>query len=308
MTAATTQRTYTACLNRMKLTCIGRYVSHPTEVVEWITANASKTGSIDTQNTYINSILWHLRTTAETPHSDELSAALEVYMKAAKRLQVLRNAKSKSQTLPEAKLAEMIEWPEVLALDEKAKKDLSEEDYLIFSFYTKMPPLRADFANLSILPRFVKTRPDNYIVYSANIKKWRLVLNNYKTSKTFGQQVITLPASLAELVKVKADSWLVLNMTENNLGKRVTAIFEKLCGKKMSINLLRHSYIKNFLSTKRTILEREALALRMLHSTGLQEKYDIIHLQDDPEAVPEEAEESVSESSPSSTPPPQPPQ
>ena len=92
-------------------------------------------------------------------------------------------------------------------------------------------------------------------------------------------------------------------MTENNLGKRVTAIFEKLCDKKMSINLLRHSYIKHFLNTKRSILEREALALKMLHSTGLQEKYDIIQLQDDP---PEE--ESVPETSPSSSPPPPPPQ
>jgi hypothetical protein len=93
-------------------------------------------------------------------------------------------------------------------------------------------------------------------------------------------------------------------MTENNLGKRVTAIFEKLCDKKMSINLLRHSYIKHFLSTKRSILEREALALKMLHSTGLQEKYDIIHLQDDP---PEE-EASATETTPSSSPPPPPPQ
>ena len=308
MTAATTQKTYTSCLNRLKTEGVFERISTaPAEVVAWITANASKTGSIDTQNTYINSVLWHLRGESKTPPSDEVAAALEVYLKEGKRLQVLRNAKSKKQTLPEAKLTEMLEWPEVLMLDEKAKKDLSAEDYLIFSFYTKMPPLRADFVNLSVLPRFVKTRPDNYIVYSKNIKKWRLVLNNYKTSKTFGQQIITLPASISELILGgKDDSFLVLNMTENNLGKRVTAIFEKLCGKKMSINLLRHSYIKNFLSTKRTIVEREALAKKMLHSTGLQEKYDILTLpQDDP---PEEAEESASESSPSLTQPPQPPQ
>ena len=307
MTAATTQKTYTACLNRLKTEGIfDRLRAAPAEVVAWITANASKTGSIDTQNTYINSVLWHLRPLSGAEPTDEIAAALEVYIKEGKRLQVLRNAKSKKQTLPEAKLTEMLEWPEVLMLDEKAKKDLSAEDYLIFSFYTKMPPLRADFVNLSVLPRFVKTRPDNYIVYSKNINKWRLVLNNYKTSKTFGQQIITLPASISELILGgKDDSFLVLNMTENNLGKRVTAIFEKLCGKKMSINLLRHSYIKNFLSTKRTIVEREALAKKMLHSTGLQEKYDIIRIQDDP---PEEAEESASEPEPSLTPPPQPPQ
>ena len=300
MTSATTQKTYTSCLNRLKTEGIFERIStEPAQVVAWITANSSKTGSIDTQNTYINAILWHMRSQIDIP--DEVVARLKVYVDEGRRLQVLRNAKSKKQTLPEAKLAEMMEWPDVVALDEKAKKDLSAEDYLIYSLYTKMPPLRADFVSLSIFPRFAKTRSGNYIVSSKDEKKWRLVLNNYKTSKTFGQQSLPLPSSIVALLKDKKEPLLV--MTENNLGKRVTAIFEKLCDKKMSINLLRHSYIKHFLSTKRTIVEREALALKMLHSTGLQEKYDIIHLQDDP---PEE--EAAPETPPSSSSPPPPQQ
>ena len=298
MTSATTQKTYTSCLNRLKTEGVfDRISTAPAEVVAWITTSASKSGSIDTQNTYINAILYHLRMEAKP----ETAPAEKIFVDEGKRLQVLRNAKSKKQTLPETKLAEMMEWPEVITLDEKAKKDLSAEDYLIYSLYTKMPPLRADFVSLSIFPRYTKSRTGNYILSSKDDKKWRLVLNNYKTSKTFGQQILSLPVSIVALLKDKKEPILV--MTENNLGKRVTAIFEKLCDKKMSINLLRHSYIKHFLSTKRTILEREALALKMLHSTGLQEKYDIIQLQDDP---PEE--ESAPETSPSSSPPPPPPQ
>jgi len=299
MTSATTQKTYTSCLNRLKTEGVfDRISTEPAEVVAWIGTSASKTGSIDTQNTYINAILYHLRMEAKP----ETAPAEKIFVEEGKRLQVLRNAKSKKQTLPETKLAEMMEWPDVLALEEKAKKDLSAEDYLIYSLYTKMPPLRADFVSLSIYPRFAKTRPGNYIVSSKDEKKWRLVLNNYKTSKTFGQQSLSLPTNLVALLKDKKEALLV--MTENNLGKRVTAIFEKLCDKKMSINLLRHSYIKHFLSTKRTIVEREALAQKMLHSTGLQEKYDIIHLQDDP---PEE-EASATGTSPSSESPLPPPQ
>jgi hypothetical protein len=295
MTSATTQKTYTSCLNRLKTEGIFERIStEPAQVVAWITSSASKSGSIDTQNTYINSILYHLRMSAQP----ETAAAEKVYVEEGKRLQVLRNAKSKKQTLPETKLSALMEWPAVVALDEKAKKELSEEDYLIYSLYTKMPPLRADFVNLGIFVRYAKGRAGNYLVLHKDTKKWRLVLNNYKTSKTFGQQILTLPASVAELIKDNTATLLV--MTENNLGKRVTAIFEKLCQKKMSINLLRHSYIKHFLSTKRTILEREALAKKMLHSTGLQEKYDIIHLRDDP---PEEAvEELETETTPSSSP------
>ena len=298
MTSATSQKTYNACLNRLKSEGQFELLStHPAQVVAWINTSASKTGSVDTQNTYINAILWHLRTEA----NPETAPAEKVFVDEGKRLQVLRNAKSKKQTLPEAKLAEMLEWPAVVALDEKAKAELSADDYLIYSFYTKMPPLRADFANLSVMPRYIKSITCNYIVPSANIKKWRLVLNNYKTAATFGQQIITLPASVAELIKgEKEDSFLVLNISENCLVKRVSAIFEKLSGKKMSINLLRHSYIKHFLSTKRSILERETLAKQMLHSVGLQEKYDILTLQQDdpPEAAPEG--ESANETTPSS--------
>lgn len=255
-----TKRQYDSILNRLTTEKMFPLLETNQEaVVAWVHTRASPSGSIDTQNSYINAILNHLRL---------LKADVSAYERESKRLQLIRREKSKSQTLPQAKMDEMLPWPEVLALKDKAK-ELNDEDYLIYLFYTAIPPKRADFCNLKIFPRDAK-RPGNYIIAG---KKYRLVLQDYKTSKTFGKQVFPLPDEIKEQIQ-KLDA--ILPMTENNLSKRVSSIFKKLSGKEMSINLLRHSFITHFLQTKRSIKEKEAMALQMLHSKDLQERYDII--------------------------------
>lgn len=268
--SANTTKQYDSVINRLKQEELFPILAkHPKLVVSWINSDASKSGSIDTQNTYLNAILYHLR---KTPGAD-----LSVYTTESKRLQLLRNDKSKSQTLPPAKLESLEDWTAISNKEAEAAK-LSKEEYLIYLLYTKMPPLRADFANLQIYMRDDAKRAGNYILGSKSLKKWRLVLNDYKTSKTFGRQVFALPEVVATQMKLVAgDSAYVLKgYTENWLGKQVTKVFEKLTAKKLSINLLRHAYIKHFLSKKRTIKEKEALAIKMLHSKNLQEQYDVI--------------------------------
>ena len=270
--SATTKKCYESCLNRLKQEELFPLIQkHPRLVITWITTSASKSGSLDTQNSYINAILWYLRT--ESPTTD-----LTPYTTESKRLQLLRNEKSKKQVLPEGKMTHLMNWDDVLTAGSgENEKKLTKDDLLIYKFYTLMPPLRADFASLRIYKRDIPGRAGNYILESKNTKKWRLVLQEYKTSKTFGKQVVSLPQALVPYIQsARGDFDVVLDMTANNLSKRVTGLFEKLSGKSMSINLLRHSFIKHFLSVKRSILEKEQMALRMLHSKALQEQYDII--------------------------------
>ena len=54
----------------------------------------------------------------------------------------------------------------------------------------------------------------------------------------------------------------------------VGKLFEKVLGVRASINILRHSAITHFLSTKRTVKEREDYAKEMSHSIALQMLYD----------------------------------
>jgi len=284
---ASSLKQYQSCINRLTAEDIFPLLQkQPKLVVTWINQHASKSGSIDTQNTYINAILYHLRSKLpeglyQTP---SLSSALAVYTAESKRIQALRADKSKKQELPAAKMQQLMTWPEVTALKEKASA-LSDQDYLIYLLYTEMPPLRADFTDLFLATRDSKKRPGNFLVMPAKGKA-KLVLQEYKTAKKYGRQVFTLPDSIkAQLNKIVTPTFeqsSILRMTPNLLGKKVSSIFEQLAGKRMSINLLRHAYIKHFLSKKRSIKEKEKLAAKMLHSTTLQEQYDL---------VPEEEEE-----------------
>lgn len=275
MPADTTLKTYASCLSRLtqeKLKDV--LVTEPERVLAWIKSTYE---SVHSQNTYISAILYHLREQQPIP---DISA----YLAEGARLKDIRNAKAKEQMLPAGKMIQMLEWPEVLALDARAKEILSTSAYLIFLFYTRMPPLRADFGHLATYTRDSKDRLGNFLISNDDNKRWRLVLQEYKTSAKFGRQVFVLPEAIALQIRelqTPGNTTVLPGMTGNALSKAVTAIFEKLTDKKMSINLLRHSYIKHFLSTKRSIKERETLAQKMLHSTGLQEQYDIIHQRGD---------------------------
>ena len=286
---------YTSVLRRLKQEDLLPLLhKHPKLIVSWITASASKSQSIDTQNSYLTAILWYLR--KEFPSAD-----LTVYTEESKRLQLLRKEKAKRQILPEKKMDNLMPWSDVISDQMKgaAKEHLSDEDHLLYLLYTQMPPLRADFCNLRILTRNKTGITGNYIII--NKKKHTLVLQDYKTAKTFGKREFALPELVVEqLNRLFRDLYedvvpnSILNMTENALSKRVSSIFERLTSasgykgglKSMSINLLRHSFVKQFLAVPRTILEKEQMALRMLHSKTIQEQYDVLP---QPPPQPEEA-------------------
>lgn len=283
--SAATLKTYTSCLTRLSQEKLKEVLeTEPERVLAWIKSTYE---SVHSQNTYISAILYHLRGLhADEPDPPHAAAqeALVPYLAEGARLKEIRNAKGKEQMLPAGKMTEMLEWPEVLGLDARAKEILTTSAYLIFLFYTRMPPLRADFGHLATYTRDSKDRLGNFLISSDDNKRWRLVLQEYKTSAKFGRQVFTLPEAIALQIRElqsPGNTTVLPGLSANALSKAVKTIFEKLTDKKMTINLLRHSYIKHFLTRKRTILEREALAKQMLHSTALQERYDIIHLQAD---------------------------
>jgi hypothetical protein len=226
-------------------------------VINWIRTEGSPSGSVETQNNFLSAIL----------HSLGDSPASVPYQEEAKRLKVLRDARQKSQALDK----EVVPWLDILALEPKALTDLSSEDYLIYSLYTLVPPVRADYNDL---PFCKEPFEGNYISTAQPV--WFFVFNQYKTSKTYGQITNRIPDRLQEILKpYEADRNILSRMTENALTKRVISVFKKL-GVATSITGLRHSYITHYLKQKRSILEREETARQMMHSTSLQERYDIL--------------------------------
>jgi hypothetical protein len=117
------------------------------------------------------------------------------------------------------------------------------QDFIIVSLYYLIPPRRAlDFTEFKI--RNIDKEVDNYM------DKDKFIFNRYKTAKTYGQQIVKIPASLQKIIK----QWIKINPTEYLLrdkkgqklnGPTLTQRFHKIFDKKISVNALRHSYLSD---------------------------------------------------------------
>lgn len=186
-------------------------------------------------------------------------------------------------------------WDEILSVGPKIKlklkgvdKDSEEfkelyQDLLIYSLYTIIPPLRNDYAAMTIKsPKEYKgmseeaRKKDNYFVPFEHF-----VINDYKTSDKYGQIKIDLKEYPAIIPILK--QWLKLNksnvflvdgdiaMSPLKLTKRLNKIFKTYLDKAISTSILRHSYLSSKYSD--TLKERKNDSEIMGHNLKQQDQY-----------------------------------
>lgn len=128
---------------------------------------------------------------------------------------------------------------------EYSKDDLQKiQDYIILSLYILTQPRRSlDYTEM-IIHKEPSKETDNFI------EDGTFVFNNYKTSKFYGQQREKIPLPLKKIV----DKWITINPTNyllfNNKGNKLTSVslnqkLNKIFGKSISVNALRHLYISH---------------------------------------------------------------
>ena len=146
--------------------------------------------------------------------------------------------------------------------------------YVLLSFFVLMPPRRVlDFSLLKWGDK--KTILDLEFNY---VFKDEIIFNQYKTAKCYKQQVFTLPNGLVELLK----KWRTINKSDfvivddgavrssNDITKLLNEIFSPL---KVSCDMLRHSFITDFLSRNPSLEECDRIAHHMAHSQSQQQLY-----------------------------------
>ena len=128
-------------------------------------------------------------------------------------------------------------------IDAKTLNDFSDLLLLALTSGIFIPPRRSlDWAEMMVKGYDKKT--DNYIL------KGKFYFNKYKTSKTYGTEIIDIPADLQVLLK-KYISYLPSSqeyLFVNGKGGKITSVkvaitLNKIFGKNVSVNNLRHSYI-----------------------------------------------------------------
>lgn len=202
-----------------------------------------------------------------------------------------RNKYDNQQILKENEKDNWIQYNELKTLvEDKApeyldrKKALSDfRNFLILSLFTLQPPTRiGNFLNMRLKKEGGKrgvqslSKKYNYITKDGN--KWKMIFNNYKTSKYLGKIIHNVENPiLNQLITKWFSDYNTSNgynknkqefmvnvsgkpMTQTGFTNAQKSITKKLLGKELTTNLFRHIFLTYFLSTNPSIEEKQKVA------------------------------------------------
>jgi hypothetical protein len=155
-------------------------------------------------------------------------------------------------------------------------KDFQEaQDYVILSLLggIYIPPRRLkDYIDFRIRPCPTE---DPSKVNTKNRNK--LIFNSYKTAKTYGQQVVKIPQKLNDILTKWIDFnpsfYLLIDTKCRPLSNvKLNQRLNKMFGKKVSVNQLRHTYLSHKYADRIQANEQLAKDFEDMGSSMLQEK------------------------------------
>ncbi len=156
------------------------------------------------------------------------------------------------------------------------------QNYLIVNLYFLIPPLRNDYVLVEVFSTLplVTSKDVNYL----DTTNKKLYVNRYKTDRKYGSITVDVPDKIIDIVnkifrkreeifpKLIGQTSLLLNtdlkkMSKVNLIQNLNTIFKR----KVSVTMLRKSYISEKYPVNYTIEEMEGDARTMGHSVALQQ-------------------------------------
>jgi len=147
-------------------------------------------------------------------------------------------------------------------------------EFLLVSFLggvSALAPRRSqDYTELKI--RNYDTKNDNYF------KSGKFYFNIYKTSPTYGLQIVDVPKELnimlKKWVKISTNDYMLYSTNGNKLtSPQVTRILNKVFGKNISTSMLRHIYLTEIYKDMPKIKKMQNLANDMGHSVSTAMEY-----------------------------------
>lgn len=257
------------------------FVNHPKTVAEFVQA---KYTCPLTQRSFIVAIkaLFHHNPELKMSHARQFSA-----------YGLFQNAMSQEvhQRYMNAEPSEKerqnwVPWPEVVAKErELASTEYGSTNHLLLAMYCLIEPLRQDYGAVRIL---VDQRPapfakGNYLVISKDASQGTLILNDYKTAKSYGAFERTLPANLMGVIRQslirQPRAYLFVDdsgdayASKNSYSKFSNRILKRLFGKSFTVSMMRHSHISNIDFNASTPGQLMQTSKNMAHSLAMQQMY-----------------------------------
>ena len=185
------------------------------------------------------------------------------------------------------KVRDALEQRSSLLKNEGRGRTLDEEefsnllDYLVVSLYTLVQPRRnKDYSLMYVVKNWRPSMSEEFNYY--DIKTKRFIFNNYKTAKTYGQQIEEVPEELQKVLNLyikyhplrkQASYPLIVNYLGEELNpvNGITRLLNRVFGKNLGSSMLRHIYLTNKYGGA-MIDEKEEDARKMAHSVKCQQE------------------------------------
>jgi len=255
------------------------FLNNPTAIINFI---------ISKYGTETTSALTYL--TAFTSITNRLLEYADSYEVFNKKMIELSQAYQKEQSKNKLSKREQINylpWEEII----KFRPVNTPLNNLIYNLYVNLPPRRCDYQNMIIKygNPDIFNLDENYNYYLPDQHK--LIFKRYKTEAIYRTQIINLndaDASYASYSLVKQslinyiehtkpeDGAPLIPTKHNKLYTSITPLIKSVFTigeKKLTPNLLRHSFLSWFLSKARTTEIMNKVAYIMAHSSDMQSKY-----------------------------------
>ena len=199
------------------------------------------------------------------------SEEFKTYTKERDHYNQLYTDHNKARKKTESQEKNWVEWPDYKAMVKElgqeakalrgtlsARERVRFQDYLIALLYSHYP-LRNDFGDVRVITRakFKKlpaSKSENYLVKDKD--SFTLMLNEYKTSKTYGEKTIEMNAEVSKVIRrwfrTNKSGYLLADSTHadkplgsNGITKSLARTGERKFNKRLGSSLLRHSYLSH---------------------------------------------------------------
>jgi hypothetical protein len=148
----------------------------------------------------------------------------------------------------------------------------ASQEVVLLALYAFLPPKRADFGNLRIVQDAGELTADENGLVLPTGGDCKLVLNHYKTAKTYKQFVEPLPEELAAIVRASLASFprniLLVGprnkpLSDASYSMRVGNVMDKHLGRRLCITDLRNMFIKQK-AARGSDCQRKAISKSMM--------------------------------------------
>lgn len=255
-------------------------VDDPQSIIDFV---KSKYSNLNTQKYYLFSLGQILK---EDRNYKNIG---DIYLNEAKKLKEEIEKINDKNLVKENERDKIIEWQHLKNIWKNENLDL--RDRVLIGLYLTIPPRRVELTQYLKISINDKDLPEgfNYLIVSNTGKPIKIIMKKYKTYKHYGE--VELPLNNNEYNKLLKSYLKKLNLQPmqyvfttregkmiSGMSKLITEIFNKTTGKSIGVDILRHSFITQFLKKKRTTEEQKELARKMGHNIISQIEYNRINL------------------------------